>query len=73
MLPRQRLLSTESCHQRRVAAFDPLRTLACLLGAQSMGSPALHIHRPKPLHGWSEFAGEAGIIVIGVLIARGAE
>jgi hypothetical protein len=28
---------------------------------------------PKPLHGWREFAGEVGIIVIGVLIALGAE
>lgn len=27
---------------------------------------------PKPLHGWREFAGEVGIIVIGVLIALGA-
>ena len=28
---------------------------------------------PKPLHGWREFAGEVGIIVIGVLIALGAQ
>ncbi len=28
-------------------------------------------HLPKPLHGWREFAGEVGIIVIGVLIALG--
>lgn len=27
---------------------------------------------PKPLHGWREFAGEVGIIVLGVLIALGA-
>jgi len=27
---------------------------------------------PKPLHGWREFVGEVGIIVIGVLIALGA-
>ncbi len=33
----------------------------------------MHIHLPKPLHGWREFAGEVGIIVIGVLIALGAE
>jgi hypothetical protein len=33
----------------------------------------LHIHLPKPLHGWREFVGEVGIIVIGVLIAIGAE
>lgn len=28
---------------------------------------------PKPLHGWRQFAGEVGIIVVGVLIALGAE
>jgi len=39
-----------------------------LLGGQSM-----HFHLPKPLHGWREFAGEVGIIVLGVLIALAAE
>ena len=33
----------------------------------------MHFHLPKPPHGWREFAGEVGIIVIGVLIALGAE
>ena len=33
----------------------------------------MHFHIPKPLHGWREFAGEVGIIVLGVLIALGAE
>ena len=33
----------------------------------------MEVHLPKPLHGWREFAGEVGIIVIGVLIALGAE
>ncbi|HEX4736915.1 MAG TPA: hypothetical protein VH331_05065 [Allosphingosinicella sp.] len=33
----------------------------------------MHMHLPKPLHGWREFAGEVGIIVIGVLIALGAD
>lgn len=33
----------------------------------------MHVHVPKPLHGWREFAGEVGIIVFGVLIALGAE
>jgi len=33
----------------------------------------MHFVLPKPLHGWREFAGEVGIIVIGVLIALGAE
>ena len=33
----------------------------------------MEIHLPRPLHGWREFAGEVGIIVLGVLIALGAE
>lgn len=33
----------------------------------------MHVHLPKPLHGWREFAGEVGIIVVGVLIALAAE
>ena len=33
----------------------------------------MRFHLPKPLHGWREFAGEVGIIVIGVLIALGAQ
>ena len=31
----------------------------------------MHIHLPKPLHGWRAFLGEVGIIVLGVLIALG--
>ncbi len=26
----------------------------------------MHFHLPKPLHGWREFVGEVGIIVVGV-------
>ena len=33
----------------------------------------MHFHVPKPLHGWREFVGEVGIIVVGVLIALSAE
>ncbi len=33
----------------------------------------MEIHLPKPLHGWREFVGEVGIIVIGVLIALAAD
>lgn len=33
----------------------------------------MHVHLPKPLHGWREFMGEVGIIVVGVLIALTAE
>jgi hypothetical protein len=32
----------------------------------------MHFHLPKPLHGWRAFAGEVGIIVLGVLIALAA-
>jgi hypothetical protein len=31
----------------------------------------MRVHLPKPLHGWRQFAGEVGIIVLGVLIALG--
>lgn len=33
----------------------------------------MHVHLPKPLHGWREFVGEVVIIVIGVLIALTAD
>lgn len=33
----------------------------------------MHVHLPKPLHGWRSFVGEVGIIVIGVLIALAFE
>jgi hypothetical protein len=33
----------------------------------------MHVHLPKPLHGWRALLGEVGIIVVGVLIALSAE
>ena len=33
----------------------------------------MYVQLPKPLHGWRQFAGEVGIIVLGVLIALGAQ
>ena len=33
----------------------------------------MHVHLPKPLHGWRALAGEVGIIVLGVLIALASE
>lgn len=33
----------------------------------------MHLHLPKPLHGWRAFVGEVGIIVLGVLIALAAQ
>lgn len=33
----------------------------------------MHVHRPKPLHGWREIATEIGVIVVGIAIAIGGE
>jgi len=33
----------------------------------------MHIHWPKPLHGWRVFFGEVGVVVLGVLIALAAQ
>ena len=33
----------------------------------------MHFHLPTPVHGWRGFAGEVGIIVVGVLIALAAQ
>lgn len=33
----------------------------------------MQIRMPKPMNGWRQFAGEVGIIVVGVLIALGAQ
>lgn len=33
----------------------------------------MRIHLPHPLHGWRVFAGEVGVIVLGVLLALGAQ
>ena len=33
----------------------------------------MRVKLPKPLHGWRPFAGEVGVIVLGVLIALGAQ
>ena len=34
---------------------------------------SMHIHRPKPLHGWREVSLEIGVIVFGIVIAVGLE
>lgn len=52
----------------------PLRAIGHLLGyITGWGAFSMHFNLPKPLHGWRQFAGEVGIIVVGVLIALGAE
>lgn len=59
-----------------MSAFHPLQTLGArdqLPYSPSIGGHRLRIRLWKPLHGWREFAGEVGIIVVGVLIALGAQ
>jgi hypothetical protein len=51
---------------------EPISGVAEAAPADGAGE-AMHIHRPKPLHGLREFAVEIGVIVIGVLIALFAE
>ena len=46
-------------------------TASGTLGPSAVGPAACTFVLPKPLHGWREFAGEVGIIVLGVLIALG--
>ena len=52
------------------AHFAGIGPSAILLPA---GGAAMKIRLPKPMHGWREFAGEVGIIVLGVLIALAAD
>jgi hypothetical protein len=33
----------------------------------------MHVSLPKPLHGWREFAGEVGVVLLGVMLALGAQ
>ncbi len=62
------LLPPSDVQLRPVCGHSPTAVLSLLRGASRM-----HVHLPKPLHGWREFAGEVGIIVLGVLIALSAE
>ncbi|HWE47102.1 MAG TPA: hypothetical protein VG407_13835 [Caulobacteraceae bacterium] len=34
---------------------------------------AMHVHAPKPFHGWGELLREVGVIVVGIVIAIGLE
>jgi hypothetical protein len=54
-----------------MSASDPLQTFDHLLASRSDWGGRMRVYLPKPLHGWREFAGEVGIIVLGVLIALG--
>jgi hypothetical protein len=40
---------------------------------QPRGPISMHVHLPKPLHGWRAILGEVGIIVVGILIALALE
>ena len=44
-----------------------------LLPSRVSGGRQMQFHLPKPMHGWRAFFGEVGIIVVGVLIALGAQ
>ena len=56
-----------------IGSFPPIADIRpSVTLAQPLGASRMHFHLPKPLHGWREFAGEVGIIVLGVLIALGA-
>ena len=33
----------------------------------------MQFHLPKPLHGWRSFLGEVGVVLLGVLLALGAQ
>ena len=33
----------------------------------------MHIHLPKPLHGWRALLGEIGVVFVGIVLALGAE
>ena len=60
----QRLPSTLTGH-----SVDPCYAF---LRSRSAGG-GMEIHKPKPVHGWREWLTEVGIVVLGVLIALGAE
>lgn len=65
------LVHIRRCVQSRPA--DRLLRTAELVVRSPSGANPLHVHLPKPLHGWRTFVGEVGIIVIGVGIALAAE
>lgn len=50
----------------------PDQSPAPQLDAMKENTP-MEIHKPKPVHNWRELLSEIGVIVIGVLIALGAE
>ncbi|MFX8887306.1 hypothetical protein ABTM83_19805, partial [Acinetobacter baumannii] len=33
----------------------------------------MEIHKPKPVHSWRELLSELGVVVVGIMIALGAE
>ena len=41
--------------------------------ARKLGQEGMEIHKPKRVHNWRELLSEVGVVVIGVLIALGAE
>ncbi len=56
-----------------MARSEPIADINSSASLTPFGGSRMHVHLPKPLHGWREFVGEVGIIVLGVLIALGFE
>ena len=52
---------------------DGVETKASETPEPAPGGEDMHLHRPKPLHGLREIVTEVGVIVIGIVIAIGAE
>jgi hypothetical protein len=55
--------------------FRPIADISTsvTLGAAGGRIDYVHFHLPKPLHGWREFVGEVGVIVLSILIALALE
>jgi hypothetical protein len=51
----------------------PRKTSQAPAPAAAAAEEAMHLHRPKPLHGWREISLEIGVIVVGIIIAIGLE
>src|SRR5215213_10229785 len=58
--------------ERSLMYFPHKRSTQLFAGADCVGD-SMQLQLPKPLHGWRVFAGEVGVIVLGVLLALGAQ
>src|SRR5258708_7741881 len=53
--------------------IPPIADIGTIAKLLTLGASRMNFRLPKPMHGWRAFAGEVGIIVVGVLIALAAE